>query len=209
MTKKKGVRDNYVLDPTTSEAEVNPALRYHLKELYNLTLPEVVDLRETSLDDFFGALKVQIEASEPGVTLNKIDRPQIELIRERALQRLDQYRKRIKASIKAARRSAKPDYSYDRDSFRPLGLQLFLEKVRPAPMPLRSVAGAAPEARLPQMVDSEPGPEARLPQMVDSEPGAEDGKVLAVERARCSRLSDGNNQNPYSVGLRPVQPDAG
>ena len=44
VTKKKGVRDNYILDPTTSEAEVNPALRYHLKELYNLSLPEVVDL---------------------------------------------------------------------------------------------------------------------------------------------------------------------
>ena len=39
LTKKKGVRDNYVLDPTTSEAEVNPALRHHLKELYNLSLP--------------------------------------------------------------------------------------------------------------------------------------------------------------------------
>jgi hypothetical protein len=43
LTKKKGVRDNYVLDPTTSEAEVNPALRHHLKELYNLNLPEFVN----------------------------------------------------------------------------------------------------------------------------------------------------------------------
>jgi len=34
LTKKKGVRDNYVLAPATSEAEVNPALRHHLKELY-------------------------------------------------------------------------------------------------------------------------------------------------------------------------------
>src|SRR6267142_2275457 len=39
LTKKKGIRDSYVLDPTTSEAEVNPALRHHLKELYNLNLP--------------------------------------------------------------------------------------------------------------------------------------------------------------------------
>jgi hypothetical protein len=42
LTKKKGVRDNYVLEPSTSEAEVNPALRHHLKELYNLRLPETV-----------------------------------------------------------------------------------------------------------------------------------------------------------------------
>ena len=68
MTKKKGVRDNYVLDPTSSEAEVNPALRHHLKELYNLSLPEFVDLKETSLDQFYNALKAQIQASEPGVT---------------------------------------------------------------------------------------------------------------------------------------------
>jgi len=44
--KKKGVRDNYVLDPTTSEAEVNPALRASPQELYNLSLPEFVDLKE-------------------------------------------------------------------------------------------------------------------------------------------------------------------
>ncbi|HWH68742.1 MAG TPA: DUF4011 domain-containing protein, partial [Candidatus Sulfotelmatobacter sp.] len=49
LTRKKGVRDNYVLDPTTSEAEVNPALRHYLKELYNLNLPESIELRDTSL----------------------------------------------------------------------------------------------------------------------------------------------------------------
>src|SRR5204862_4702476 len=70
LAKKKGVRDNYVLDPTTSEAEVNPALRHHLKELYNLDLPELVDLKASSLDPFYESLKAQIQASEPGGTLN-------------------------------------------------------------------------------------------------------------------------------------------
>ncbi len=152
LTKKKGVRDSYVLDPTTSEAEVNPALRHHLKELYNLDLPEFVDLKETTLDRFYEALKAQIQASEPGVTLNKIDRPQIELIHEKARQRLDQYRRRLKLQARKARRIAKPEYSYDRENFRPLGLQLFLEKIRPTPLPWRDVAGAAPQPRLPQMV---------------------------------------------------------
>ena len=183
VTKKKGVRDNYILAPMTGEAEVNPALRYQLKELYNLSLPEVVDLRETSLEEFHDAIKAQIAASEPGVTLNRIDRPQVELIRERALQRLDQYRKRMKSSARAAGGKAKPDYSYDRDGFRPLGLQLFLAKVRPSPMPLRNVAGAPPDARLPQMVDSEPSPD--------------EGKVLALERQMFA-LQGGNNLNPYS-----------
>src|SRR5436190_5577136 len=152
LTKKKGIRDNYVLDPTTSEAEVNPALRHHLKELYNLNLPEMVDLKETTLDNFCDALRVQIQASEPGVTLNKIDRPQIQLIHEKARQRVDQYLRRLKLQARKARKTAKPEYSYDRENFRPLGLQLFLQKVRPTPMPLRDVMGAAPQSQLPHLI---------------------------------------------------------
>ncbi|HEV2692565.1 MAG TPA: AAA domain-containing protein [Verrucomicrobiae bacterium] len=182
LTKKKGVRDNYVLDPTSSEAEVNPALRHHLKELYNLNLPEFVDLKETSLDQFYEALKAQIHASEPGVTFNKIDRPQISLIHEKARQRVDQYRRRMKVQSRRHRAHTKPDYSYDREHFRPLGLQLFLDKIRPAPMPLRDVAGAPPQPRLPHIID--PSPE-------------EPGKVLETERKMFS-LSDGENSNPYS-----------
>lgn len=183
LTKKKGVRDNYVLDPTSSEAEVNPALRFHLKELYNLSLPEFVDLKETSLEQFYAALKTQIQASEPGVTLNLIDRPQIELIHEKARQRVDQYRRRLKLQARKARVTTKPDYSYDRENLKPLGLQLFLEKVRPTPMPLRDVAGAPPQPRLPHIMD--PG-------------AAEDsGKVLETERQMFS-LREGDNQNPYS-----------
>jgi predicted DNA-binding WGR domain protein len=183
LTKKKGVRDNYVLDPASSEAEVNPALRHHLKELYNLNLPELVDLKETPLDQFYELLKAQIQASEPGVTLNKIDRPQIELIHEKARQRVDQYRRRIKLHARKARAAAKPEYSYDRENFRPLGLQLFLEKVRPTPLPLREVAGAAPLPRRPNIVD----PSAP----VDA------GKVLETERQMFS-LREGANQNPYA-----------
>lgn len=183
LTKKKGVRDNYVLDPTTSEAEVNPALRHHLKELYNLSLPEFVDLKETSLDQFYEALKAQIQASEPGVTLNKIDRPQIELIHEKARQRVDQYRRRLKLQARKARVRIKPDYSYDRENLKPLGLQLFLEKVRPTPLPLRDVSGAAPTPRRPHIVDPA-GP-------------ADSGKVLETERQMFA-LRAGDNQNPYS-----------
>jgi hypothetical protein len=182
LTKKKGVRDNYVLDPTTSEAEVNPALRHHLKELYNLNLPEFVDLKETSLDQFCEMLRAQIQASEPGVTLNKIDRPQIELIHEKARQRVDQYRRRMKLQARKAQSAAKPEYSYDRENFRPLGLQLFLEKVRPTPMPLRDVMGAAPQVRMPHIVEP---------------PTQESGKVMETER-RMFSLRDGENQNPYS-----------
>ncbi len=183
LTRKKGVRDNYVLDPTSSEAEVNPALRHHLKEIYGLNLPEFVDLKETTLDQFYDALKAQIQASEPGVTLNKLDRPQIELIHEKARQRVDQYRRRLKLQARKSRATVKPDYSYDRENLRPLGLQLFLQKVRPAPMPMRDAAGAPPAPRLPHVVE----PPA----------AGETGKVLEIERQTFA-LRDGDNQNPYS-----------
>jgi predicted DNA-binding WGR domain protein len=182
LTKKKGVRDNYVLDPTSSEAEVNPALRHHLKELYNLNLPEFIDLKETTLDQFCESLRAQIQASEPGVILNKIDRPQIEFIHEKARQRVDQYRRRMKLQARRARTTAKQDYSYSRDDFRPLGLQLFRDKVRPAPMPLREAAGAEPEVRMPHMVEHA---------------GSGSENVIETERQMFS-LREGDNQNPYS-----------
>jgi hypothetical protein len=94
LVKRKGVRDAYVLTPTSTEAEVNPALRHHLKTLYGVNLPESVDLQQTSLEAFHESLQNQIRASEPGVTLEKIDRPKIELIHAKVRQRLDQWKKR-------------------------------------------------------------------------------------------------------------------
>jgi predicted DNA-binding WGR domain protein len=183
LTRKKGVRDHYVLDPTTSEAEVNPALRHHLKILYDLDLPESIDLRETTLDAFHEMLRTRIQASEPGVMLNKVDRPQIELIHERARQRLDQYKRRIKSARQPVRNVTPLDYSYDRENFRPLGLKLFQEKVRPAPAPLRNVAGAPPAPRLPNIVQT------------DDKPA--DSNVLETERQMFA-LREGDGRNPYS-----------
>jgi hypothetical protein len=196
LTKKKGIRDNYVLDPTTSEAEVNPALRHYLKELYNLSLPETVELKETSLNQFYEALKALIHGSEPGVVLNKIDRPQIELIHEKARQRVDQYRRRMKLQARKARKTLRPEYSYDRENFRPLGLQLFLEKVRPTPMPLRDVMGGTTPVRLPHMVGLT-APEARVSRIVQPVTSTDSGKVLETERQMFA-LRDGDNQNSYS-----------
>jgi predicted DNA-binding WGR domain protein/MoxR-like ATPase len=186
LTRKKGVRDNYVLDPTTTEAEVNPALRHHLKELYNLSLPESIDLRETTLDQFYQALQAQIQASEPGVTLELIDRPQIQLIHERARQRVEQYRRRLKVKPRPARPADPADYNYARDQFRPLGLQLFVEKIRPAPLPLREAAGASPTPRVPNIV-----PDA---------PPQSPGQVLETERQMFALRSAENegSTNPYS-----------
>lgn len=185
LTKKKGVRDNYILDPTTGEAEVNPALRHHLKELYNLNLPETVDLRETSLDQLHEALEAQIQATEPGVTLNKIDRPPIQLIHERARQRLDQYRQRLRTKGSSIRRV---DDSHTRDDVRPAGLRLFLEKVRPSPAPLRDAVGAPPVPR----------PQAMVPAWPVAAPSAAgEGQVLEASQQTYALRGD-DSHNPYS-----------
>jgi predicted DNA-binding WGR domain protein len=157
LTRKKGVKDHYVLEAASSEAEINPALRHHLKQLYNLDLPDTLDLADSSLAAFHGELQKQIHATEPAVTLRLADEPQIELIHERARQRLAQFkRKTLRAP--AAKSSRQPlDYSYQPDDYRPLGLKLFQQKVQPTPLPQRGAAGGVMTPRAPNIV-----PEARI-----------------------------------------------
>ena len=152
LSRRKGVRDQYVIDPTSTEAEVNPALRHHLHQLYGLRLPAAVDLREKTLQQFHLELEAQIRASEPGVALRYVDKPEIRLIHERARQKLAQFQRRQRLRPVGSRSRESYDYSYERENFRPLGLQLFREKVLPTPFPQRFAAGGLPEARMPNMV---------------------------------------------------------
>lgn len=139
LSKKKGVRDSYVLRAAAGEAEVNPVLRHHLKQLYGISLPHAIDLAETTVQAFVDTLERQVQASEPGVALNRIDRPQVELIHKRARRRLDQYRRRLRVGGAGLRSFRDLDYSYSRENFQPLGLRLFLDVVRPSPFPLHDV----------------------------------------------------------------------
>ncbi len=152
LSRKKGVRDQYLLDPSSTEAEVNPALRHHLAQVYGLHLPESVDLAETPLEEFHQAISAQIRATEPGVTLNFVDKPEIQLIQQRARQRLAQFERRQRLRTPAKRSKSSFSYSYDRENFRPLGLQLFREKVEPSELPQRLAAGGQVAPRSPGMV---------------------------------------------------------
>lgn len=141
LQRKKGVRDQYLLQCEDAEAEFNPALRHYLRQLYDIRLPETVDLAKTSIESIHADLAAQIRASEPGVGLRLQTRPQIELVRRRAVQRLQQYQRR------AGRRGAapaRPDYSYHEHDYRPLGLALYRQHVQPSALPLRAAVGAAP-----------------------------------------------------------------
>ena len=93
LKKKKGIRDTYYLEAVSTEAEVNPVIRHQFKQLYDIDLPEVIDLAATNVNQFFDYLAQKIVASEPAVTLNKVDRPRIELIHDKARRKLDQYRR--------------------------------------------------------------------------------------------------------------------
>ena len=186
LQKKKGVRDSFTLRATSHLAEVNPVLRHHLRQLYNLDLPEAVDLTEMKLETFHEYLVQQIQASESAVTLKRSDRPQIEIIHQKARQRLDQYRRRQKLSARSPSGYAKLQHSYKRENMKPLGLQMFLQKIKPASSPFDGVLGDASPRALPQfIIANEPDPASAKP------------KVLEKERLTYS-LKGPEDENPYT-----------
>jgi predicted DNA-binding WGR domain protein len=142
VTKKKGVRDQYMVRCLDEEAEFNPALRHYLRQLYDIRLPERIDLTETSLEQVHADLAAQIHRSEPGVQLSLQTRAAINLIQQKAVQRVRQFERR--RGVRAATSSlSRPDFSYDANDYRPLGLALFEKYVRPSPLPQRLAAGGS------------------------------------------------------------------
>jgi len=134
LTRRRGVRDSYVLNAEGSVAEVNPTLRQQLSALYDLDLPERVDLADDGVTRLHADLARWIAASEPAVTLTVQDRPRVALVRQRALVRLQAYdRAAGRSRMDVGSRSYV--YSYRRRDDVPLGLQLFRDRVahRPAP----------------------------------------------------------------------------
>ncbi|MGT2490939.1 DUF4011 domain-containing protein [Cupriavidus basilensis] len=133
LVKRKGVRDQYVIQCTSGEAEFNPVLRHHLSQLYDIRLDETVDLGKTSLAEIHASLLAQIRGSEPSVELRLVDKAAVRLVRQKALQRMQQFQRR-KPGVAAARASGGgwlPPYSYAQDDYRPLGRALFEHWVRP------------------------------------------------------------------------------
>jgi predicted DNA-binding WGR domain protein len=154
LVKRKGVRDQYTLQCAGSEAEFNPVLRHHLHQLYGIRLPETVDLEKTTVEQIHADIRAQIHRSEPGVELRLVEKPSIRLVRQKAMQRMQQYQRRKPASGKAPGAGWLPPFSYAAEDYRPLGRALFEQWVRPSELPQRFEAGAAPAAlRQPAMVE--------------------------------------------------------
>jgi len=190
LTKKKGVRDTYLLDPIGTVAEINPVLRHLMKQLYDIDLPETIDLAEASLDDLYEALKKVVETSDASVSLKKIDRPRIDLITERARRRLDLYRRRVRLSGRGLRKFMDLDYSYDPVNFHPLGLRIFNAWIRPTETQLHRLLHERPSARhfaVPGLDVASPAKERKLYALRDGR----DGNPYAWEFDLC-RVTLGN-----------------
>lgn len=147
LKKKKGIRDTYALEPSDTEAEVNPVVRHQFKQLYDIDLPETLDLSKTTLDAFYNDLKRRVEASEAAVTLAKVDRPRIQLIHEKAKRKLDQYRKKARLAGRGVRKFLDLDYSYDAANYHPLGVKLYSAMVKPPTTHLREIVEERPRPR--------------------------------------------------------------
>ena len=121
-----------------------------MKQLYNLDLPATIDLSHERIADLHAKLQADIRRTEPAVELRLQERPRIGMIHSKALIRLEAFQRRTgRGSLLVGRRAYA--YSYRRRDYRPLGLQVFLDRILHRSAPLMAVLGDVPAPRMPMM----------------------------------------------------------
>lgn len=134
MKKTKRLKeDHYSIKVLDNTAEVNPVLANQLRELYGIKLPDFIDLDEMSMEQFYGILKSQIDDAKQGIQLQYIDKPRIKLIHSIAKQTIGNYRKRIRRSGGMQDSYKNIQYSYRQENYKPLGLEIFRQRIEPRP----------------------------------------------------------------------------
>ena len=134
INKRKALKeDQYTLEITDNQAEVNPVLSNYLRELYGIKLPDFIDLDEMTLPQFYDLLKQQIDSVNQGIQLNYIDKPRIKLIHSVAKQTVNTYRKRLRKTGRQLDSYKNIEYSYKPENYRPLGLEIFRQRVEQKP----------------------------------------------------------------------------
>ena len=181
INKLKGIRDTFSFEAIDTQAEVNPVIRHLFRQLYNIALPETIDLSESSMAAFFQLLQTQIVANEPAISLTRIERPQIELVHEKAKRRLDQYRRSSRVAGRGVSRFETIDYSYDALNYHPLGVRLFSQRVRQPAFRLQQIVAR----ELPKRSYVAPEPEQH-----------HDDSTITVERS-LAIVRDTASDNPY------------
>lgn len=180
---KKGIHDRYFLTSQDPAAEVNPVVRHLFKQLYNIDLPEQVNLANNGVAQFYDDIKAKIHASDAAVELTRIDRPRIKLIHEKAKRRLDQFRNRARLSGRGIQHFMDLDYCYDPISYHPLGFRIFESFVRPTPTHLERIT----QTKSP----------TRRNVIAQSEDDAADSNTAQAEQQFYSLESE-NDDNPYN-----------
>ncbi|HEV7330446.1 MAG TPA: AAA domain-containing protein [Flavisolibacter sp.] len=142
LERKKSLKEErFTLKIIDNAAIINPVLSNYLKELYGIVLPESIDFDDTSMEQFYQYLQAQIDAAKQGVKLNYIDKPRIKIVHSIARQTINNYRKRLKQKGTPAFHQV--DYSYSEENYKPLGLELFRQKIAPRQSTLEFLLGDA------------------------------------------------------------------
>jgi len=139
LTKRKGVKDSFRLEVSRDEAQINPALRYHFRKLYDIRLPESVDASMAALRDLHSTLVHQLQQSAKGVDLALIETPRITLIQRSARLQLDDFRRRVRTGA-GVKDYGGIGYGYSRSAYEPLGIQIFERNIRVSRAPNRELA---------------------------------------------------------------------
>ena len=129
VVKKKGVNDRFELLIEDAEAIVNPVLSFYLKDLYDITLPDYVDLSTTSIEDLIKSIQQQIAEGGTGITLEWRKKPRLQLIHSIAKKNFNLKNKNLRNRTRGLHLKSF-NYSYESDNFQPLGLQIFESRIK-------------------------------------------------------------------------------
>ncbi|MCP5030541.1 MAG: DUF4011 domain-containing protein [Actinomycetia bacterium] len=144
LAKKKGVQNRYTVEVNGTEAEISPSLRFLLRTRFAISLPPRVETDAESIRVLVEQLTAGIQATDPSVEVDLVEKPRINLIKRRAQLRVDAYRRRRAQAHASSGRWRRQDHSYDIDDWRPLGLALYRRFVESTELPLRSLTNAPP-----------------------------------------------------------------
>lgn len=192
LTIRKGLRDRYFLQATTSVAEVNPVVRHQFSQLYGVRLPETVDLADGEELKFADDLSRTISAGDFPISVRTIASPRLNMLRRSAERRLQQFRRRSRASGRNTSDFMGIQYSYDPVNFQPAGIQLFDQLIRPPTSEFKTDdTGATAEASRKSHNVVTTAADSSLPQEYSS----------ADQSAKQPALSNNVDDNPFNWEL--------
>ncbi len=180
LIRRKGVSDSFRLDARPAEAEINPALRYHLRALYDIRLPETVDAADMdAIRALHADLMRQLEQSAKGVELALVETPRIMLIQRTARRKLDDFRRRTARTGGGIKDYGGIAYSYAQPNYEPLGVQIFERDIRVSRAPAWELAETGIKPRFNRMVAEHE--EAGAAQPAEGEAKEPGGTFYAVD----------------------------